>query len=147
MSTLFDRRAKRAMPLTMDSLPATTSATHHLQRAKAFIVDPACWTQNAFAREASGGSLSPVARRATCFCALGALSRAGFTDGPGPGHSFEAQEFLTTAARLMGYDTPAELNDTTTPKDGDTYVSAHARVMRMFDKAIQLALDAKKGTV
>lgn len=50
-----------------------------LGRAREILSDPARWTQDEFARDAQGNALALVdvgTDYATCFCTLGALSRA-----------------------------------------------------------------------
>ncbi|MGI9449346.1 MAG: DUF6197 family protein [Geminicoccaceae bacterium] len=97
--------------------------------AKAKIEDPERWCQGWFARDIAGhpiGSRNPGACK---WCSLGAIRVVW---GP---LSYESKvlQTLAVAALDQGFQLPEDLNDNTD----------HPTVMKMFDRAIELAGEAE----
>ena len=94
-----------------------------LERARELITDPAHHTQDAYAKDDRGIKVSVNNVRATCWCSMGAISKAetqlgyGFTDG--------ARNLLVTAME----GNIIKFNDSHT----------HEEVLAAFDNAIQEA--------
>lgn len=88
--------------------------------ARALITNPAHWTQRADARTVEGLSVHPSDPRAVCYCGIGACERiaAGNT----------LRELKYVADQIYGLSI-VDVNDTI----------GHTAVLRMFDRAIELA--------
>lgn len=103
------------------------SATlEQLRDARELLADPTRWTQGSYARDARGYRALPEAREAACWCALGALLR--------PALEWDVtlvwgHLLLRRAAKEIFDRTPDWVND----------VLGHADVLRMYDRAIELA--------
>ena len=100
-----------------------------LIKAKAIILAPAHWTQNAFARDELGNTTDELASDAVCFCSLGALYKAQsntlITE-----EWQAAKDYINRSIRATEqYLGVAGYNDTHT----------HAEVLAKFDAAITLA--------
>lgn len=48
-----------------------------IKDARALITDPANWTQGEYAKDRQGDKCDPMSSKAICFCALGAIQKAG----------------------------------------------------------------------
>lgn len=99
-----------------------------LKSAKAVIINPEDWTQDAFSRNKNGERLTNgYDEGGVCFCSLGAVEKV--TSKPF-WSSEKAVEFLQRAAcALFQTVNIPGINDTRT----------HSEVMAVWDKAIQLA--------
>lgn len=97
-----------------------------LRAAKALIDAPEKWTREAFARNAQG--VPTILRKATCFCALGALDFAGHV---ALAYDESAEDLLKDAVPTRFMNSITAFND-----HPDT---THADVMALFDRAIALA--------
>lgn len=99
-----------------------------LKRARELIANKRNWTVRTFARDRNKASCSIYSRRATCFCAGGALMRVS------RGLSYEpyrtVREYLIDAAYLEFGKGVTVVNDR----------CGHAAVLRMYDIAISMAL-------
>ena len=122
---------------TIDQLPPVAKL---LAQARALILDGG-WTQKAWARDEKGTNMGPTDPRASCWCAVGALTRArypNFTVKPAPVgeyHTFvQANNMLHNVSHDMGYDSPASLNDEPLANDSSL-------VMLMYDRAIHVAME------
>ena len=95
-----------------------------LRAAKAKIEDPAHWCQGEYAKDALGQRASEYSDEACAWCAMGAFHTID------NGSSYDAFRSLAKAANEIhqGWGIP-NVNDNTD----------HATVMRMFDRAIELA--------
>lgn len=102
-----------------------TSAKTELMQARALIAKPDGWTTSAFARDDTGTPVDVHDKTAVCFCALGAIARVRCSE--------KARNLLADAARQVDtvYGSILMVNDD--PMYG------HASVLRMYDKAIELA--------
>lgn len=113
--------------------PRSTRAT--LEAARALIATRRTWTRDAAARDREGRRVRAMNAEAVRFCALGALVRI---DG-----RFEdrAEELLDLASKeLFGEPDVVAVND-------DPNVSertSHQRVLRIYDRAIELAAQRRK---
>lgn len=105
------------------------SKTANLLRvARAFIEDPAHWTQGSYARNAEEKPTAIMSPSACKFCSLGALNRAWHSDIEfRTYHEMGAAVALNMA--IAGHGTVANYNDTRT----------HAEVLKMFDEGIVYA--------
>jgi hypothetical protein len=92
-----------------------------LRRARARISDPSRWTQEFYARDRAGYRTDPTSSDAVRWCSYGAVDAELGTS--------QVDQFLHLAARVLGLHSPGSAND-----NGD-----HATVLRMFDRAIELA--------
>jgi hypothetical protein len=114
--------------------------TQLLTAARGLIDTPAKWTKGTNARNLWGDSVSPYLYEATCFCSLGALSKASQRpplDSPLVSKNRqEAVLYLTKAIHsITGRDegvSIASFNDSST----------HEEVMAAFDNAIELSKSA-----
>lgn len=106
-----------------------------LEEAKALIKPMKNWTQGYYAHDSNGKNVTPDDPKATKFCAIGAVYRAGVANGLFPnGETARAEKTLNRVAADR-YSVPgiASLNDI-----GDRR-TAHDKIMRVFDRAIALA--------
>jgi hypothetical protein len=105
--------------------------------ARSLIETPEKWTQGVGARSVFGDQRSALSPEAVCFCADGALYRAGEPDFGGPIYNLAVRALNRS---LVGEGSPydpynyIEFNDA-----GDT---THADVLAMFDRAISATKDA-----
>lgn len=97
-----------------------------LKDARALIADEKNWTRNAFARDSKGNEVTPDKEDATCFCAIGALSRV--VQQP-PYYDLPGERLLGDEAWISGEIGVAEFNDAHTHED----------VLALFDRAIARA--------
>ena len=110
---------------------APTHVVDQLRAARALIASGTGWTQNAFGRDEHGDKVDTVAvvRGDGCaWCAYGALMHVTRGDDP-PGDSFLIR--AVTAPEFRGME-PDEVND----------LLGHGAVLRMYDRAIELAWEA-----
>lgn len=100
-----------------------TTTLETLRAARELIAKPGGWTQEFFARNASGERTNKFGPDAVCFCAYGAIDRAA-------GHSFSEADrrFMEALFDATGRDDVADWNDA----PGRT----QAEVVALFDKAI-----------
>lgn len=103
-------------------------AVEDLWAARELLADPGRWTQGVYARDERGAKMPPEDVRAVCWCALGALLR--------PEATWQADfvrggAFLVQAADELFRSTPSGVNDRL----------GHAAVLRIYDRAIELAED------
>lgn len=94
-----------------------------LVAARELISDPSKWTQNAIARMPDGTECSEHDPEAVSWCALGAIHKCGYV------YSGDAWAHLSNAAYEVGASSLVDVNNN----------RQHADVMRMFDRAIELA--------
>lgn len=94
-----------------------------LRAARALIRDPARWTQNFWAKDATGFDCAPDAPGAVCWCAAGAINNIA----PGDLDAVQALDAVVPA-EYSGYGTHPlfAYNDDRT----------HAEVLALFDAAI-----------
>jgi hypothetical protein len=106
-----------------------TTTIEILKAARDLIAKPENWTHGAYARDIQGVAVPLSDDEATCFCAAGAIFRAGsFPEyEPIPRHICEKFGFAYEA-------TLAQFNDTHT----------HSEVLELFSKAISSA-EEKQG--
>jgi len=103
--------------------------------AKAIIEKPENWTKGSFARSATGGAVPTDDPEAVCFCALGACLKSS-PKGP---FSDNLQELIQAATELGSNESDeASLRGITWINDN----SGHEAVMKMFDRAIELAKES-----
>ncbi|MCJ2067825.1 hypothetical protein MKK75_03210 [Methylobacterium sp. J-030] len=100
-----------------------TTAGGYLRAARDTLTDPAHWTKEAYARDRRGAAVASNSPEAVCWCAYGALERLG------TGEIVDAREYLRVAADDLFKSPPAGVNDHI----------GHAAVLRMYDRAIELA--------
>lgn len=106
-----------------------------LTKAKELIQDPKNWIKGTLAANAKGVHVAVGSRSACCFCALGALTRAaqrqsGLT-------KFRAGNVLSTAACELGAGASVT-------SFNDRKRTTHADIMKLYDKAIALAMENEK---
>lgn len=94
-----------------------------LKAARAKIADPANWTRFTLARNAKGVPVAPQSKKATCWCAHGALYAVGGVRGS------VSENILYEAAGDTFLADPAEVNDNL----------GHIQVLMVFDIAIAKA--------
>lgn len=123
--------------------PRPGSTLDALKAARSLITPLEKWTTNAYARTRPGGAaVASVDPRATCWCAIGALSKVCETgDGLGDGYektlSFKAREALEVACRnIFGKNEPVDVNDQ----------MGHDAVLKAYDAAVA-AEEAKSEIV
>lgn len=99
-----------------------------LKAARELISDPKRWTQGVSARDALGESVSSGSDDATCFCAIGALTRVtgDFSD-----RYYAARAYLWSFVSNK-YGTGVAVADV-----NDEH--GHTAVLEVFDKGIALA--------
>lgn len=101
-----------------------------LEAAKALIADPTNWCQGTMAMSRHRWPIGISDPQASAWCSEGAIVRiTGAVSEKG-----NLWRFLRSASHELGYFAPFELNDNTN----------HATVMRMFDRAIELAWEREK---
>lgn len=107
-----------------------SSIVEILIAAKALIDTPEKWTKGALARKSLTSPFSCATRdpEATCWCAMGALVHVT------PPLSFAVARAEWLLRRSMG---------TSIPVFNDGHHTTHADVMDAFDRAIELAKEAK----
>lgn len=98
-------------------------ALEQLRTARELLSDPTKWTRGEYARDRYGDAVPSAHAEAVCWCAYGALDRAG------AGQFGDAREYLRGAADKLFDSFPACVNDE----------QGHADVLRMYDRAIELA--------
>jgi hypothetical protein len=96
-----------------------------LRLARKLIEKPRAWTKGAPAKDKRGEFVSPMDKRAVCWCALGAVERIARAIGSKSDVENSAHYFLYCAIRTS----IAEYNDTHT----------HKQILGRFDRAIALA--------
>jgi len=101
-----------------------TTAHQILTNARKLIAAPSGWTRNAFARLSDGRETWAGDPKATCFCALGALARAG-KDATFTARD-DAEAALVLASRRLYDYRPEVVND----------IRGHAQVLDVYDAAI-----------
>ena len=106
-----------------------TTTADILRDARALIDSPEKWTKHYEARDADGNETWYGDDRAVCWCAFGALFKAGWYQ-PSLSDAVEALE--TVVGRIID-----EWNDA--PE------RTNAEVLAAFDRAIDLAEQAEKG--
>lgn len=99
-----------------------------LVRAKALIEDPAHWIQGYFAKDVNGFVVSLYGNDACCFCASGAQQRACVDDPV----CAQAEKALKDAAYVL-------FNRLSVVSVNDDRDRKHEDIMRLFDRAIQIA--------
>lgn len=104
----------------------------HLTAARALISHPAHWIKKTSGKKADGKpDNSTNLSEAVCFCALGAVWRAG-----GKSRSSRAETILSEIVRTTTrFDNPVSFNDHPS--------TTHADVLRVFDAAIAAATGAQ----
>ena len=103
-----------------------------LTQALEIISDPKRWTQHTFAKALNGANVSYLNDEAVKFCATGAIFK--LVKWTGDCH-VPAATWLDEAAMQLFFGTE-------TPPGGAIYVNdylGHAAVVRMFERAIELA--------
>ena len=111
----------------------TTDVARVLRAARERIATPERWTQGEYARTDKGDALPAddiLSRRASCWCAVGALRAAGVWSDDG-------NQFTRALADAIGL-----LDDYCIPDWNDTPGRTHAEVLDAFSKAIELAESA-----
>lgn len=101
------------------------TAAEALRAAKAKIEDPGYWCKYYYARDADGKPTESFDQKACSWCALGAVLSIGA--------DFHIFHYLHKAAKEYGCISADVLNDHST----------HAQVMKMYDRAIELAEEDK----
>lgn len=102
-----------------------------LKAARALIEDRIRWTQHTYARGKSGRPVYPEQRSAVSWCALGAICKVTDTN-PLRSDYPVAVEYLRRSAEEIGFTSVELVNDG----------RFHSTVLRMFDRAIELAEQA-----
>ena len=100
-------------------------ASEALRKAKALIEDPQHWCQGVYAKGKSGREVDVKSRYADQWCAAGAMDKVN------PRNTFSGDLYLNRAARDLYDQHFITVNDRL----------AHMDVMRMYDRAIELALE------
>ena len=96
-------------------------------RAAADLVEPeGAWTRGVYARGKDGQQVDPQSRRATCWCGVGAIIRAGGWDSV-----FRAEKFLRVAARYRSQDALPHWQD----RKGRTQADVVAALRKAADLA------------
>lgn len=107
-----------------------------MKEAREILTNPAQWTQGVYARDEAGCGVNWEDEAATCFCALGAIRKAG------------GEEWLyvdDAAIELLVAALPSDWKQKT---DGmpprphyynDDEATTHADVLAWFDRAIEIA--------
>lgn len=96
--------------------------------ARALIEKPENWAQGIFAADSEGNELPAWSLNANCFCAIGAIARAGkMTNGTACYHP--ATDALASVLGKKATSAVAEFNDT----------RSHSDVLDLFDRAIAAA--------
>ncbi len=121
----------------MSEAPTTKEV---LVKAKELIQDPKHWIQGTFARDSEGRGVAVYVPEAVCFCSLGAMRRASL--------NYPIPEPVLKAFVAGIYEVPLEEvgHNVYMMKDGITSFNdkpgrTHARVLEVFDKAIEIAGD------
>jgi hypothetical protein len=128
---------------------ANQNLTHDLLvNAKAKITTLENWTQGHLARDSTGEVVLPRSTSATCWCAVGSLESLRSSPCHKDYHERNALRLLNLAASEHGFGSIPELNDFESGIEpfseaipASLSKAAHALVMSMFDKAIDLSLD------
>lgn len=102
-----------------------------LVTAKKLIEKPENWTRNAFARDVHGTIVLAADARATCYCAMGAVEAATASGMYAQQHVALALLECAIAERVG--------NSSSVPLFNDDKTTAHADVLCVFDRAIELA--------
>jgi hypothetical protein len=93
-----------------------------IARARELIADKKHWTREAYARDLNSHPCDPLEKSAVRFCAVGALQRAAWDLGVGPGPLDEAN----TVLRSLNVVCMPWLNDN----------KGHAAVLALFDRGL-----------
>lgn len=99
-----------------------------LKDARALIEDPKRWTQGAFARTATLLPIGPIQPKATCWCALGAITKVS-KERTALGHR------MSIAIECAIVELPDDFNSIDSFNDNTT----HDKVLTLFDRAIARA--------
>jgi hypothetical protein len=102
----------------------TTAILKALEGAHTLISDPKAWTTKTIARDATGFDRHAIDKRATCFCLIGALTKAAYDmdETAYTGLVYQCTEVIQT--QIAG--PIAHFNDT----------QGHAAVLELLSKAI-----------
>jgi hypothetical protein len=105
---------------------------HVITRAREIIADKHHWTQGTPAALQNGRPTLPNDKRASRFCATGAMMRVGFEL---TGDLAQARLLTEAACAAL---CPAIINDACDPLDAvqminDKYRTGHAAILRLFD--------------
>jgi hypothetical protein len=103
-----------------------------LTQTKGLISNRSKWTTRELARDIEGYPISPDLDEAVAWCAEGALCKIAIAGVGNLVVNMQAQKLLYKYARLLGFTSIPNLNDT----------GGHQTVMRMFDLAIE---EARRG--
>lgn len=104
---------------------AKKTALSVLVKARELLTPPGAWVKNEWARNARGEHVLPDDKGAICFCAAGAIWRAG-------GRALTARsEARFTFAQANGGEYPLSFNDG--PR------RTQAQILKAFDRAIAKA--------
>lgn len=103
-----------------------------LKRAKK-LIETKGWTQRVAARDKDGNEADPQSRKASCFCAMGAVERAalGTKDTVYTTAFYHAEEALGLAVPAQYHGSIPDYNDA--PR------RTKAQVLALFDRAIAKA--------
>ena len=103
-------------------------------RAAADLIEPeGSWTRGVYARAEDGQQVDPQSRRATCWCGVGAIIRAGGWDAV-----YGADRFLRVAARYRSLDGFPDWQD----RKGRTQAEVVAALRKAADLQCKAEADA-----
>ena len=108
-----------------------------LSDAKSLIKDTENWTTKHYAKNRRGVRVNTVDKNASQFCAIGALIRTSHN------RKIESNNLVRIKAEIYLYRANALLKfgaGVTTTNDG---LNGHARVMKVYDKAIEMVRNDK----
>jgi len=122
---------------------APTNAAQILEGTISLLSDPSKWGKDVMAVDATGETVQPYDNSATCFCILGAISRAAYGIVPDGDireffmETYNIQKFedsaiahvLTVTNSRYGVDVPT-FNDK---------IASHESVMSVLNRALELA--------
>lgn len=112
-------------------------ASDALIKAKALIDTPEKWTKDAFQRDAYGTAQCQD-EKATCYCSIGAIGAAS--------RGQDAIRVVVRATNMLWFAlSELKLNFNTVIQFNDYASTTHEQVMKLFDRAVELAKKGENG--
>lgn len=102
-----------------------------LTKAKELISDPNKWTKESFARNKDNKPVEYLSPDATCFCAIGAIRKVGYSN----------ESFTKTLPAEIKLQREVQKNTifAEVASFNDFLLTTHEEVLHLFDKAIEAA--------
>lgn len=118
------------------------SISQILISAKVVIEKPENWTRGWFARDAENNPVHSAERNAVCFCSLGAVRKVMF--GPESTEPCRDKTY-NLIVNLMDDVVRDTFNECNVPTFNDN--TTHEEVLKMFDKAIEVAKEKENENI